>query len=621
MKNTLLLIVLCLTLCLSAQIQYNGCTQITGGFTYPITLTQSGTVGARNTYTSGSLGACNAGVCSFRIIWNTANNAWEIQLSNNGGTSFNNVLYRNTTASAPNPPDISLGTWQDVSGVNCGSLISLTGDVQSTVNSCNTFVNIPDANFKAILVADVNINTDGDNEICTTEAQAYTGPIGVSFSNISDLTGIEAFTNITALECQDNQITTLDVSNNTQLTRLYCYNNALTTLIIGQNTIINRIECSVNQLTSLDVSLCPSLLLFTCASNQLTSLNVANGNNGNISTLEANSNPNLTCIQHDAGFTPPGHDGISGWLKDATANWSDNCAASSCTTFVNIPDANFKAVLVANSAINTDGDTEICITEAQAYTGAIFVANQGISDLTGIEVFTQITELYCDENTLTNLDISANTALTILTCDLNQLTSLDVSNNTLLTEISCGGNQLTSLDVTTNTALISLFCGGNQIPSLDVSSNINLERLNCAGNQLTALNVANTNNGNMTLMSAITNSNLTCIQHDNGFNPTTNSNWVKDATASWSTNCANLSVADVSFNNTITMYPNPASTILNITSNDNTIESVEVYNIIGKKVIDTTSQSIDISTLTNGIYITKIKSDNNRFAIKKFVKQ
>jgi hypothetical protein len=131
------------------------------------------------------------------------------------------------------------------------------------VNTCSNFVNIPDANFKAILVADPNINTDGDTEICTTEAQAYTGPIGVNSSNISDLTGIEAFTNITALECYGNQITTLDVSSNTQLTRLYCYNNLLTTLTIGQNTTINRIECSNNQLTSLDVSQCTSLLILT----------------------------------------------------------------------------------------------------------------------------------------------------------------------------------------------------------------------------------------------------------------------------------------------------------------------------------------------------------------------
>ena len=38
---------------------------------------------------------------------------------------------------------------------------------------------------------------------------------------------------------------------------------------------------------------------------------------------------------------------------------------------VNIPDANFKAYLVGNTAINTNGDTEIQVSEANSYTGYI----------------------------------------------------------------------------------------------------------------------------------------------------------------------------------------------------------------------------------------------------------
>jgi hypothetical protein len=40
---------------------------------------------------------------------------------------------------------------------------------------------------------------------------------------------------------------------------------------------------------------------------------------------------------------------------------------------VNIPDANFKAYLVGNTAINTNGDTEIQVSEATAFTGAITI--------------------------------------------------------------------------------------------------------------------------------------------------------------------------------------------------------------------------------------------------------
>jgi hypothetical protein len=52
---------------------------------------------------------------------------------------------------------------------------------------------------------------------------------------------------------------------------------------------------------------------------------------------------------------------------------------------VNIPDANFKAALIGNAAINTNGDGEIQVSEAEAYTGGINVGSKGIADLTGVE--------------------------------------------------------------------------------------------------------------------------------------------------------------------------------------------------------------------------------------------
>ncbi len=53
---------------------------------------------------------------------------------------------------------------------------------------------------------------------------------------------------------------------------------------------------------------------------------------------------------------------------------------------VNIPDANFKAYLVGNSAINTNGDSEISFAEAQSFTGTIDCSSNQINDLTGIKL-------------------------------------------------------------------------------------------------------------------------------------------------------------------------------------------------------------------------------------------
>ena len=157
---------------------------------------------------------------------------------------------------------------------------------------------------------------------------------------------------------------------------------------------------------------------------------------------------------------------------------------------VNIPDANFKAYLVGHSLINTNGDSEIQLGEANSFSGLIQCMSMNIADLTGIEAFTNLNHLHVADNPLTSLDLSQNTALTGLAVNDNQLTNLDVSQNTALTTFICSGNQLTSLDVSQNTALIDLDCKDNQLTSLDVSQNTALELLLLSNNQLTTIDVS-----------------------------------------------------------------------------------------------------------------------------------
>jgi len=54
---------------------------------------------------------------------------------------------------------------------------------------------------------------------------------------------------------------------------------------------------------------------------------------------------------------------------------------------VDIPDVNFKAVLVGNTIININNDGEIQMSEAAAFNGEIYAGNINISDMTGIESF------------------------------------------------------------------------------------------------------------------------------------------------------------------------------------------------------------------------------------------
>ena len=220
---------------------------------------------------------------------------------------------------------------------------------------------------------------------------------------------------------------------------------------------------------------------------------------------------------------------------------------------VYIPDANFKFVLVVNTSINTNGDSEIQVSEASAFTGNINCYGLSISDLTGIEAFTALTSLACGFNQLTSLDVSSCTALTTLYCENNQLTSLDVSNNNALTELYCYNNQLTSLDVSNNTALTYLNCGDNQLTSLDVSSNTALTFLSCYDNQLECLNVKNGNNTLIYLLYAVNNPTLTCIEVDDENYSTTNWTDIDSQTSfstDWCINCSILPLDITELNNT-----------------------------------------------------------------------
>jgi hypothetical protein len=158
---------------------------------------------------------------------------------------------------------------------------------------------------------------------------------------------------------------------------------------------------------------------------------------------------------------------------------------------VNIPDANFKAYLVGNTAINTNSDTEIQVIEATAFTGDIYANNLGIADLTGIEVFTALNGLNVRDNSLASIDISANTSLTFIDCKNNGLSALDISNNTALGGIECSVNNIATLDVTNNPALTAIICHDNNLTSLDLSNCALLSNFTCDNNDLSSLDVTN----------------------------------------------------------------------------------------------------------------------------------
>jgi len=183
------------------------------------------------------------------------------------------------------------------------------------------FTYVPDDFFEQKLI-DLGYDNVLDDFVLSLHISDIT-EIDLNNLGISDLTGIEDFTALELLECNGNNLTLLDVSQNINLIDLSCNNNELTSLDVTFNTGLIYLICDNNQITDLDVSQNIVLDELTCNNNDLTSLNIANNNNINMSFVSAFNNPNLFCIEIDEGFTPD-----SNWVKDPQAVWSVNCELS-----------------------------------------------------------------------------------------------------------------------------------------------------------------------------------------------------------------------------------------------------------------------------------------------------
>jgi hypothetical protein len=458
------------------------------------------------------------------------------------------------------------------------------------------YTTIPDANFEAALETLGYDDISGDGQVPTALIEVIT-TLDIQNEGITDFTGIEDFTalqvfyftdnnvttvdvsnlpnlrsvraiscNLTSLDLtnnpllddlriEDNNITSIDLSNNPLLEILQMNGNQLTTLDLSNNPLIWRLRLYNNNITELDLSNNPALTQVQLQVNNLTALNIQNGANTNISTFDAYSNPNLTCIRvDDAAYS--------------TTNWTNIDAASTFSdTYCNytaIPDANFEAALEALGYDDISGDGQVPTALIETVTN-LDIRNQSISDLTGIEDFEALDTLACSNNALTTLDISANENMMIVDASMNTITSVNTGNNTILQFlllqfndiisvdfsgnsnlqlIELSDNPITTLDVSQNLNLIGLFARNTPLNTIDVSQNTALIELKISGINATNINLSNNTaleeiiikncpnlaylnlkNGSNTSITAIeigNNPNLVCVAVDDTTYSTTN---------------------------------------------------------------------------------------------------
>lgn len=547
-------------------------------------------------------------------------------------------------------------------------------------------VNIPNHNFKNTLINTLCVDTTGDGiadstadfnndgEIQVSEAEAVLW-LNVNDRNIRSLEGIQSFKNITFLDCGNNLLTELDLSQNTDLKEIRCQNNQISDLDFSQNS---------------------KLIIIYADNNDLVSLNIKNGQNTMLAELDATNNSCLGCIRvDDVNYAS----NASNWYKDANTIYSEDC-------IISFLDPNFKNALLNHNSnvIDINRDGEIQYSEA-AKTIGLSISNENISSMEEIEYFCNLKYLYCADNQIETLDFSRNTKLRYLQCQRNGLTNLDVSNCLDLEELLCASNELATLDISQNYRLKILSFPSNQLTNIDVSHITNLERLSCSRNNLTSvttgsinvrsltcdnnyltnidvsqnlvlnsfrcnnnlltsLNISNnlyleelivSNNQILTLdvspnnklkgldcgsnnlkylnvsnginwlwykMHAKDNPNLYCIQVDDETasyyycNPP-NNGWCKDSWASYSDECI-LGIVDLETTN-LQLFPNPTQNILYVNTGF-PIDHIKIYTLQGQLISETKTKQINVSSLSSGLYFASIIIDGKNI-VKKFIKE
>ena len=134
----------------------------------------------------------------------------------------------------------------------------------------------------------------------------------------------------------------------------------------------------------------------------------------------------------------------------------------------NFPDGAFRQYVADN--FDKDKDGALNQTERNAVK-EIEISNSGCTSLQGLKYFSKLTDLFCSDNNLTELDVSENPELGRLICYNNSLTSLNMNKNTKLRSLNCNNNKLTVLDLRENKSLSWLRCKNNCLTSLDLRNN------------------------------------------------------------------------------------------------------------------------------------------------------
>jgi len=334
--------------------------------------------------------------------------------------------------------------------------------------------NFPDEVFRTF-VSGIKIDQDRDGYLSVSERDGVT-EISVFSRHITDLKGIEYFTRLEALFCYSNELTALDLSQNTALVTLECGWNQITSLNL--NTRLSTLKASHNALTSVNAVKCvnlsgtvylgnnPNLTSVLLCAPGITELEIQFTG---VTAMDLSGCPNLGRALTEGSVSLIGDPQYERHMKFVDGTRYSVCVTTglSLDGFItsgipideaHFPDAAFREFMGRiNFDRNQNGvltDNEISEITVLSTTWAGFVT--GMHSLQGIEYLTSVAEIMLDGSGLDEVDLSQNQHLYFVSMKNNDLRNVDVS--------ALSG--LTGLDLSNNPGLHTITTGSVQIETL-----------------------------------------------------------------------------------------------------------------------------------------------------------
>lgn len=321
---------------------------------------------------------------------------------------------------------------------------------------------------------------------------------------ITSIKGVEKLSSLTSLKLNNTLLTSVDVSKNSSLTYLDVSRNKITSIVtngkleyldvssnfltfLSVDSSFKKIIADDNEITSVDLSNAVLLEELNLSQNKLTTIDVTNNTslkrlelkNNYLSQIDVTNNTELTYLDISNGSEYCLNGGfVTGENKYSSVDVSKNLMLK--TLIVDQVELNeidiSNNLLLEDFSVSKNYDMyEIDVTNNEKLRkldlSAIGLEKVDISKNVLLE------ELNLSGNFLKELDLNKNSKLVELYASQNEFVSLDLSNCLLLKVFYAYDNSLKEIDLSNNLLLEEIAIWSNFLQKIDLSKHVNLRHV------------------------------------------------------------------------------------------------------------------------------------------------